>query len=145
MSQDCPICARHRDESALGGALVLRRDGFWVWHAQPDSSGTTALGHLIIESDRHAPYMADLSNEEAAALGPLRSRLAEALRAETGAELVLAAVIGMGAAHFHEHLFCRFQGTDRAVPWHESDEAAPRADGAAIADLAGRIRERLGA
>lgn len=145
MPQDCPICARQRGEGQLGGELVMRSDGFRVWHAPAEADGTTSLGHLVIESDRHAPHLDDLTDPEAANLGRLRSRLAGALRAETGAEHILAAVIGLRVAHFHEHLFCRFSDTDPGVPWHQSDDAAPRADGPAIADLARRLRERLGA
>jgi diadenosine tetraphosphate (Ap4A) HIT family hydrolase len=73
----------------------------------------------------------------------MRSRLAQALRAELGAEYVFAAVIGRGIAHFHEHLFARHPGTPGDVPWHQSDEVGPRVDGAAVADLARRLRRRL--
>ena len=48
--------------------LVGRYDGFWVYHGQPGADGLAALGHLVIESDRHVPYLADLSDAEAAAL-----------------------------------------------------------------------------
>jgi ATP adenylyltransferase len=140
---DCLICARHRGEGPLGGELVSRLDGFWVWHAPPDEDGTSSLGHLIIDSDRHCPYLADLTDEEAAALGPLRTRLARALRTEVSPEFVFAAVIGTGVAHFHEHLICRHQGTPADVPWHASDEAGPRVDPGTVADLARRIRQRL--
>ena len=136
---DCPICAKHRGEGPLRGELIGRWDGFWVYHAPPNESGLASLGHLFIETDRHVPYLADLSPDEAAALGRLRTRLAAALRAATDAEFVLAAVVGLGVAHFHEHLFARFPRTPNDVPWHQSDEAAPRADQATIAVLARRL------
>ena len=142
---DCPICAKHRGEGPLRGALVGRWDGFWVYHAAPDERGLAALGHLFIETDRHVPYLADLSPEESAALGRLRTRLAHELRMATDAEFVLAAVIGLGVAHFHEHLFARFRDTPGEVPWHESDDAAPRADEAAVAALAGRLARAISA
>jgi ATP adenylyltransferase len=143
MVDDCPICARHRGEGPLGGELIDRVGGFWIWHAPPDADGTTALGHLIIDSDRHAPHVDDLTAAEAAELGKLRSRLAGALREATGADAVLAAIIGLRVAHFHEHLFCRFADTPPEVPWHQSDDAAPRADQLAVVDLARRLRDRL--
>jgi ATP adenylyltransferase len=136
---DCPICAKHRGEGPLRGELVGRWDGFWIYHAPADEHGLASLGYLFIETDRHVPYLADLSLNEAEALGRLRTRLAAALRAATHAEFVFAAVIGRGVAHFHEHLFARFPGTPNDVPWHQSDEAAPRADQATIADLARRL------
>jgi ATP adenylyltransferase len=136
---DCPICAKHRGEGPLRGELIGRWEGFWVYHAPPDDEGLTSLGYLFVESDRHVPYLADLSNEEAAALGRLRTRLAGALRDAVGAEFVFTAVVGRGVAHFHEHVFARFRETPAEVPWHKSDEAAPRAAQATIANLARRL------
>jgi len=117
--------------------LVGRYDGFWVYHCQPGADGLAALGHLVIESDRHVPYLADLSDAEAAALGPLRSHLARALRDELDVPFVFTAVIGRHIAHFHEHLLPRHPDVPEEVPWHQSDEAGPQADAAAIAELAG--------
>jgi ATP adenylyltransferase len=139
----CDICRKHRGEGPLGGQLIGQVDGFWVYHAPPDESGLTALGYLYIESDRHAGYLADLTDEEAEALGRLRSRLAAALRETLDPELVLAAVIGRGQAHFHEHLFCRHRGTPDGLPWHASDEAAPRVDLQGIAKLVDQLKETL--
>ena len=136
---DCPICAKHRGEGPLGGELVGRWGDFWVYHAPPGEDGMAALGYLFIESDRHAPHLEDLTDEEAAALGRLRSRLARALARELDAENVFSAVIGRGVPHFHEHLLVRHPGTAKDVPWHESDDAAPRAAADAVAHLARRI------
>lgn len=136
---DCPICAKHRGEGPLRGELVGRWDGCWVYHFPPGADGLAKLGYLFIETDRHAAHLEDLTDEEAGALGLLRSRLARALNATLDAENVFSAVVGRGVSHFHEHVFVRFRGTPAEVPWHESDEAAPRADGVAVADLARRL------
>ena len=143
MTDDCVICAKHRGEGPLGGVLVTRLDGFWLWHAPAGEDGHAALGHLIIESDRHLPYLADLNDQEAADLGRIRTAAARALRVELQPELVFAAVIGQRVPHFHEHLICRFPGTPDDVPWHASDDAAPHVDAAFVADLATRLRMRL--
>jgi ATP adenylyltransferase len=144
MSDDtCQICQKHRGTGPLKGMLVAVLDGFWVYHAPADDSGRAVLGYLFIESDRHAPYLADLTDEEAAALGRIRSRLAAELRDAIETELVLAAVIGRGVAHFHEHLFVRHKGTAAEVPWYASDEVAPRADEGQIAELVDRLRIAL--
>jgi len=139
----CDICRKHRGEGPLGGPLVGRVDGFWVYHAPAGDSGLSALGYLYIESDRHAAYLADLTDEEAEALGRLRSRLAAALRDILDPDLVLAAVIGRGLPHFHEHLFCRHRGTADGVPWHASDEAAPQVDAQRVAELVKRLKDVL--
>jgi len=140
---DCPICAKHRGEGPLGGELVAHTRGFWVYHAPSGDDGRTALGHLFIESDRHAPHVDDLTDQEAAALGRLRTRLVRAMRAELDVSHVFAAVIGRRMEHFHEQLVARYPDTPEDVPWHQSDEFAPRADGEEVADLARRLARRL--
>jgi ATP adenylyltransferase len=139
----CPICAKHRGEGPLGGELVGSWAGFWVYHAPSREDGTAPLGYLFIESDRHAPHLDDLTTEEAAALGILRSRLAAALVATLDPLNVFAAVIGRGVPHFHEHLFVRHRGTADDVPWDESDAAAPRADATEVRRLVTGLRQRL--
>ena len=140
---DCPICAKHRGEGSLGGQLVARVDGFWVYHAPPGEDGRAPLGYLLIESDRHAPYLDDLNDDESAALGRLRTRLTGALRQEVNPEHVFAAVVGRGVPHFHEHLVPRYADTPGDVPWHRSDEFAPRANREEVVDLARRLAGHL--
>lgn len=144
MGGDCRVCAKHRGEGLLRGELIGRTEGFWVYHDGPADDGRAALGHLYIESGRHVPYLADLTDAEAAELGPLRSRLAAALRAELDADFVFAAVIGRGEPHFHEHLVTRHRGTPDEVPWYDSDDAAPRATADEVHALATRLHLALG-
>ncbi|HJW20930.1 MAG TPA: hypothetical protein VJ506_00725 [Candidatus Limnocylindrales bacterium] len=139
----CDICRAHRGDGRRATQLVGVGGGFWVYHAPPDESGLASLGYLYIESDRHVAYLGDLTDDEAAALGRLRTRLAAALRFSVDPEFVFAAVIGRGIAHFHEHVFCRHRGTPPDVAWDASDEAAPRADPARVAELVSDLRERL--
>jgi ATP adenylyltransferase len=65
------------------------------------------------------------------------------LRDEVGPEHVFAAVIGRSEPHFHEHLFARHPGTPHDVPWHRSDEFAPRVDTDQVADLARRLARHV--
>jgi diadenosine tetraphosphate (Ap4A) HIT family hydrolase len=142
-SADCAICLKQRGEGLLGGELVGRWDGFAVYHAAPGSDGLAALGHLFIESERHAPYVADLTDAEAAALGRLRTRVARALREALDPQVVVCVVIGLGMAHFHENLIARPRDTPREVPWYDSDEAAPRADADRVRALARQLEAAL--
>jgi hypothetical protein len=57
MTDDCPICAKHRGQGPLTGELIARLDGFWIYHAPPGEDGSAPLGYLLIESDRHAPRL----------------------------------------------------------------------------------------
>jgi ATP adenylyltransferase len=142
-SSDCVICAKHHGEGPLKGELVGRRGQFWLYHAPPGDDGKAALGWLFIESERHASYLADLTDDEAAELGRLRTALARALREATGAEFVLTFVLGLGVAHFHEHLVARHRDAPSNVPWHASDELLPRADDQEVAELSRRLAREL--
>jgi diadenosine tetraphosphate (Ap4A) HIT family hydrolase len=144
MSGDCDICAKHRGEGRLaGGHLVWEDAHFRVYHMAPGDDGAAPLGRMYIEAQRHVPYLADLSDEESESLGLLRTRLARALREEAGVSFTFAAVVGMGVPHFHEHLIPRYPETTRDIAWDRSDEAAPRANAAEVADPARRIAARL--
>ena len=141
---DCVICAKHRGEGPLKGQLVAQVDGFWIYHAPADDEGRAPLGYVIIETDRHAPALADLTDDEAASLGRLRVQLAHALREMLDAEHVLAFVIGLNVPHFHEHLVTRHRGTPSDVTWDKSDEAAPKGDEQEVAALARRLAAIVG-
>lgn len=140
---DCRICAKHRGEGPLVGEFVAHADGIRVYHAPPEDDGAAPLGHLFIETDRHTPYLADLTPAEAAAVGRIRTVLAQGLREACDAEFTFAAVIGTGAAHFHEHLVPRSPNAPADLPWHQSAQAAPRADRERVRDLADRLATRI--
>jgi len=142
-ADDCVICAKHRGEGPLEGELVGQTPWLWVWHAPAEADGRTRLGHLIVESDQHAPHLADLTEDEATELGRLRTRLASSLREATGADFVLAAVIGLGIAHFHEHIYARPTREPNDVAWHDSDQLLPLVDDEAVRGLAERLRGAL--
>ena len=71
-------------------------------------------------------------------------RLGSALRAE-GVERVHVAVIGLGMAHYHQHLYPRYPGVPEGTSWMSVDELpdAPHGGAAEIEELAGRLRQRL--
>jgi ATP adenylyltransferase len=140
---DCTICAKHRGEGPVGGELVAHLDGVRVYHAPPDETGLAPLGYLFLETDRHAPYVADLTAEEAAALGRIRTVLARAVRDECGTEFTFTMVVGLGVAHFHEHLVPRYPDTPQDLPWHQSGRAAPRGDREQVHALARRLARHV--
>ena len=103
------------------------------------------VGHVFVETKRHAPAFADLHDDESAAVGVLASRLSRAMREALGADYVFAAVIGTGVPHFHLHLLARYPGTPVDVPWHGVDEweGGPRGAAAEIEAATGAIRDAL--
>ena len=144
MSDACVICQKHLGHGPLTGEFVGRSDGFRIYHAMTNEAGTAPLGWLFIESERHVPYLADLTEQEATALGRLRSRLAAAVRKVLGAEYVLTFVLGLGVAHFHEHVVPRMPGTPDDVAWYASTDALPKAGPRDVAELAQGLRSALG-
>lgn len=140
---DCAICQKHQGTGPLKGSLVGRTHQFWIWHAPPESDGRTRLGHLIVESDRHVPYLADLTADEAADLGRLRTRVSSALRTALNAEFVMAAVIGMGVAHFHEHIYARPARQPDEVGWYDSDQLLELVDDDALKRLSYQLVSAL--
>lgn len=143
MTDECVICLKHRGEGSLTGQFIARAEGFLIYHARTDERGLSPLGWIFIESERHVPYLSDLTDEEAASLGRLRTRLARALRQELDVQVITTLVIGMGVAHFHEHLLPRMRGAAADLPWHQSDETLPKATAVEVAALAGRLRDAL--
>jgi histidine triad (HIT) family protein len=148
---DCFVCRKHRDRGALmPGGPVAEDDFVIVSHiVTPEAlgrSGTTAyLGHLFVEPRRHAPGLADLTDQEAESVGCWTTRVSRALRDAAGAEHVYAAVIGDAVPHLHVHLLARFPGTPREYWWMKVPEwpDARRGDADAVAVLVSQLREFL--
>jgi diadenosine tetraphosphate (Ap4A) HIT family hydrolase len=145
---DCFICRKHRGEVAVAGGLIyedelLSSSHAWEW---PGGLPTEVhLGHVFIETKRHAPYYSDLTDEEARAVGLLSARLSRALKEVLGVDFVFAAVIGTGVPHFHLHLLGRYPGTPPELDWFHVDEweGAPRGDEQAVAEVVQRLRDAL--
>jgi ATP adenylyltransferase len=146
MAADCIICAKHRGEGPLTGELVWQDEHVLVYHRAPDDEGTAVLGHVFVETRRHAPFVDSLTEAEAAAVGVAAWRAARALRAELRPEFVFSAIIGRGVPHFHQHVFARHEGTPDEFTWLDSHSwpDAPRGGPAELAELAQRLRPHFG-
>jgi histidine triad (HIT) family protein len=148
---DCFVCRKHRDRGSLvPGGPVAEDDLVLVSHiVTPEAlgrSGPTAyLGHLFVEPRRHAPGLADLSDDEARAVGLWCAQASRALREAAGAEHVYAAVIGDGVPHLHVHLIARYPGTPREYWWQRVEQwpEARRGDEAAVAAFVAGLRDYL--
>jgi ATP adenylyltransferase len=141
----CQICAKHRGEGPLTGIRVWEDEHSLVFHRPVDATGTVFLGHLFVETRRHAPSLTDLTDVEAAAIGRTVRRVALGLRAELDPEFVFSAVAGMSHAHFHQHVFVRHRGTPASFGWMDGDRwpEAPRGGPAEVGDLCDRLRPCL--
>ena len=133
----CFVCEKHRDP----GQPVVGADELMVLSHLSSDGAPVYLGHLVVEPRRHAPELADLTDEEAAALGVWAARGGRALRA-AGAEHVYSAVIGHQVDHLHLHLIPRYPGTPREYWWLRLDEwpDARLGDEAAVARFVAELR-----
>ena len=145
---DCLVCRELSGEVALPGGFVYEDDRVVAFHVPPlPELGRPApyLGHVLVATRRHVAALADLTDDEASAVGRTAARLARALTEVAGAERVFSAVVGTGVPHFHQHLLPRYPETPPEIPWHSPDEwdGARRGDVGSITDLASRLRARL--
>lgn len=134
---DCVICAELRGEGPYVWQDALVR----VSHLQPDE-GPVVLGHVIVETRRHAAHLDGLTDAEAAAVGTAARDAARALRAELDVEYVHAAVVNARIEHFHQHVYVRHRGTPEEYRWHDADEwpDAPHGDAETVAAFSDRLR-----
>lgn len=136
----CMICQKHLGVAPPGwlGPVIYADDLVSVSHR-----AAGALGYVYLESRRHVPYLDQLSDAEAAAVGWAVARLARGLRAELDVEFIHTFVSGRGVAHFHQHVFARHAGTPEDRPWWPDWADAPHGDIRALSDrLSGYFRDR---
>lgn len=143
--EDCFVCRKHRGEEAVPGGPIYEDGLIYVSHRAAPPEGRAYLGWCFVEPRRHAPGLADLTDEEAEAVGRLVARLSRALKVELGAEHVYGFVLGDRVPHVHVHVIVRHPGAPEAYWGVRVDEwpEAPTGDEAEIGALVTRLRERL--
>ncbi|MBV9258477.1 MAG: HIT family protein [Ktedonobacteraceae bacterium] len=141
---DCFICRKHRGEITIPGGAIYEDDLVYAGHLRPGTH-STYLGYLMAETKRHAPGLADLTDQEAQALGLLVTRLSRAIKASEKAEHIYTFVFGDAVPHVHIHIVPRYPGTPREYWGTHVDEwpDAPRGSEAEIAALCERLRTYL--
>ena len=127
----------------MGGPLIWQDDLVLVFHRPPGPDGRVFLGHLFVETRRHAPHLDELTDAEARTVGWAAARGARALRHLLDPEAVFSAVVGVGVPHFHQHVFARHRGTPDELSWMAGNEwtGAPHGDASELSGLAERVRQ----
>lgn len=143
--EDCFICRKHRGEIAIPGGILYQDNlvyGCHIGGPEQIAEHTAYLGYLMVESRRHTPGLADLTDEEAQATGLLVIRLSRALKACTNAEHIYAFVLGHHVPHLHIHVLPRYPGAPPEYWGTHTDEwpDAPRGGIAEIEALCAQIR-----
>ncbi len=132
---------RECDAQKNGETPLLHRSGGFVVH--PVLGGGAVPGWLVVAPERHVTQVDALTDEEAAALGPLLKRVGAALREATGGEKLYVAAFGELLPHFHVHLIARPDGFPREERGGRIFASEKRADPAEIERVAERVRELL--
>jgi histidine triad (HIT) family protein len=145
-SDDCFVCRKHRGEIPVPGGWIYHDDLVRVSHLSiPDGEIGVYLGWVVVEPNRHAPGLGDLTKAEAQRVGLVVSRVSRALQESEGAEHVYAFVLGHHVPHLHVYVVPRYPGTPpeywgmRIGEW----AGAPQGDGQVIATVTERLRLRL--
>jgi diadenosine tetraphosphate (Ap4A) HIT family hydrolase len=143
---ECIVCRKHRGELPVPGGPLYRDALVYVGHAFiPQEQERVYLGWLLVEPRRHVPTVAELTAEEASAVGLWVSRAGRALKEVVAAEHVYVFVLGHHASHLHVHVLPRYPGTPHEYWGLRVDEwpAAPRGDLDEVTALAERLRSTL--
>jgi diadenosine tetraphosphate (Ap4A) HIT family hydrolase len=140
----CFFCNGAHLRAQAPARVVYEDDQFYVAHPL-DEDKPTYLGSLMTVTKRHVPGFAELTADEAQALGLLLSRVSRALKAATGAGHAYAYFFGEGFHHLHVFTVARYDEMPVAYVrldverWPE----APRGDAAAVEALCAVLRADL--
>lgn len=103
------------------------------------------LGYLVVQTKRHAPTFADLTDCEAKAVGLLITRLARALKECTDVERCYVVFFGEATPHLHIFITARYPGTPPEY-WRSNVHrwpGAPKGGAAEIVALCDQLRACL--
>lgn len=143
--EDCLICSKHRDGDGAEGGVLYEDDLVYAGHIHTLRAPTAYRGWCVVEPKRHVAELADLTVDEAEAVGRLLRAVARAQQAALGAEHVYSFVFGDGVPHLHAHLAPRYPGTPieywgaRLNEWPD----APRVDGDSMRAVVSGLRAHL--
>jgi diadenosine tetraphosphate (Ap4A) HIT family hydrolase len=142
----CSLVAR-RDAGDAPPWDSIRRTPSWdIVH----SYDTSLEGWLVLVARRHVTSMAELTDDEAAELGPLIKNVSQALEEVTGCVKTYVAQFAEHPDHQHVHVHVIARGPDHPVdargPWVFSlvgKEPDERVSEARMNELAAALRETL--
>jgi diadenosine tetraphosphate (Ap4A) HIT family hydrolase len=143
---DCLVCRKHIGEIDIPGGVIYQNDLIFVSHAQLwGDEKEHYLGHIFIESKRHVPQLADLTEQEAQAIGLYSSRVAKALLHTESMEHVYSFFIGDGVPHVHIHVIGRYPNAPKEYWATKVDDwpEAPKGTAKEIEQVAARVQNFL--
>jgi diadenosine tetraphosphate (Ap4A) HIT family hydrolase len=94
---DCLACDLTSGEAELPGGLIFETPGWRVEHCV----GSLGVGTLVVKPKRHVTVLAELTETEAAQMGPLLWRTAAAVHELAEAGQVYVCLWSHGPVHIH--------------------------------------------
>ena len=140
----CPFCAGAHLRAQSPARVVYEDDRFYVVHPL-DEGEPSYLGTLMTVTKRHVPSFAELTTDEASALGLLLARVSRALKVATSAGHAYVYFFGEGVRHVHVFTVARYDEMPGDYVrldvgrWPE----APRGEAVAVEALCARLRAHL--
>lgn len=142
MREGCFICKKHAGNIETVGVTIYEDEFVYVGHM--DRNGKpNYLGHIMIDLKRHAPTLAEMTMEEAAAFGMIMAKVSKALKESENAEHIYSFVAGDAVPHLHMHLVARYPNTPKEYwgPWDVYDwDGAPMGDNNDVISLCNRLK-----
>jgi len=141
----CYFCNKIKGMVPVIGGAIYEDDLVYASHNY-DDEGPTYLGSLVIQTKRHTPSFAELTDAEAQAIGLLIARLSRALKACAGAERAYTVFFGEAVPHLHIYVTARYRDTPQEYWRMHVDKwpDAPRGGSPEVAALCERLRTYMG-
>lgn len=141
---ECHFCQLQRGQLRVTGGFIYEDELVCAMHYADDTE-PAYLGYLLVQTKRHAPTFADLTDCEARAIGLLLTRLSRALKACVGAERSYVVFFGEAVPHLHVFITARYPDTPPEY-WRSNISAwpdAPRGGPEEICALCDKLRAYL--
>ena len=145
-TSECLVCRKHKGEIDIPGGIIYENDLIFISHALLwGNEKEHYLGHVFVESKRHVAELAELTEQEAQAIGLFTSRVAKALLQTESMEHIYTFFIGDGVPHVHIHVIGRYPNAPREYWGPKEDEwpEAPKGTAIEIEQVATRVRNFL--
>ncbi len=108
---NCLICTKHKEP--LSPLIYEGQHALLVHYHCTAENPKMYKGYLFVESRRHVPSYAELSEAEAAEIGTLISKAAKLLKQSLGAEHIYTFTISDLVPHLHVHIIPRYPKTPK--------------------------------
>mmetsp|Transcript_15129 Transcript_15129/g.20879 ORF Transcript_15129/g.20879 Transcript_15129/m.20879 type:complete len:154 (-) Transcript_15129:155-616(-) len=141
----CKLCQQVTKEVSISHGGVLYEDDLWIVVHTGDPVGV--IGWLQLIGKRHFQGPADMTDIEAANVGPMLRHCEAIIKQISGAPNVFTAALGASYPHFHCHMVPIIPGSIKEVnggPWDAFVQPKiPDEDEYKCGEIAGKFKEAI--